>query len=55
MPQAQRKLVSLPDQLLAEIDDYRFASRHRSEAEAIRALIERGLRDFKAEAARAAA
>ena len=39
-----RKLVSLPHTLLREIDDYRFANRVKTESEAIRRLIEAGLK-----------
>jgi metal-responsive CopG/Arc/MetJ family transcriptional regulator len=38
-----RKLVSLPHELLAAIEDYRFANRIKTESEAIRRLIELGL------------
>ncbi|WP_298222452.1 ribbon-helix-helix protein, CopG family [Acidocella sp.] len=42
-----RKLVSLPPDLLAAIDDYRFANRVKTESEAIRRLIEQGLEKAK--------
>ncbi len=42
-----RKLVSLPNELLAEIDDYRFSNRVKTESEAIRRLIELGLEKAK--------
>ena len=38
-----RKLVSLPPALLARIEDFRFENRVKTESEAIRILIERGL------------
>jgi Arc/MetJ-type ribon-helix-helix transcriptional regulator len=38
-----RKLVSIPNELLRAIDDFRFQRRIRTESEAIRQLIERGL------------
>jgi len=38
-----RKIVSLPPELEKQIEDYRFANRFRSEAEAVRSLIEKGL------------
>ena len=38
-----RKLVSLPPDLLARIEDFRFENRVKTESEAIRILIERGL------------
>jgi metal-responsive CopG/Arc/MetJ family transcriptional regulator len=39
-----RKLVSLPHELLAAIEDYRFENRIKTESEAIRQLIELGLK-----------
>jgi hypothetical protein len=38
-----RKLVSLPNELLRAIEDFRFQHRIKTEAEAIRRLIEAGL------------
>ena len=38
-----RKIVSLPAELAKAIDDFRFEMRIRSEAEAVRRLIEAGL------------
>ena len=38
-----RKLVSLPNEMLRDIDDFRFRQRIRTESEAIRQLIEAGL------------
>lgn len=38
-----RKLISLPRELMARIEDYRFSQRVKSEAEAMRRLIEAGL------------
>ena len=38
-----RKIVSLPAALAQAIEDYRFTNRLKTEAEAIRRLIERGL------------
>jgi hypothetical protein len=38
-----RKIVSLPAELAQAIEDYRFANRMKTEAEAIRRLIELGL------------
>ncbi len=42
-PLSVRKLVSLTPELAKRIDDYRFGQRIKSESEAIRALIRRGL------------
>ena len=39
-----RKLVSLPNEMLRAIDDFRFENRIKTESEAIRRLIERGLK-----------
>lgn len=39
-----RKLVSIPREMEKRIQDYRFENRLKSEAEAIRQLIEKGLR-----------
>lgn len=39
-----RKLISLPNDMLETISDFRFRERIGSEAEAIRRLIEAGLR-----------
>lgn len=38
-----QKLISMPKELAEEIANYRFAHRFRSEAEAVRALIQKGL------------
>lgn len=38
-----RKIVSLPADLAQAVEDYRFGNRFRSEAEALRRLIELGL------------
>ncbi|GCD49804.1 hypothetical protein BJI49_11925 [Acetobacter pasteurianus] len=38
-----RKLVSMPKELVQEIENYRFANRIKTEAEAIRQLIKLGL------------
>jgi metal-responsive CopG/Arc/MetJ family transcriptional regulator len=38
-----RKLVSIPRELWAKIEDYRFDKRMKSESEAMRTLIEVGL------------
>lgn len=38
-----RKLVSLPHATLRAVEDYRFSQRIRTESEAIRRLIDRGL------------
>ncbi len=45
-----RKLVSLPKPMVAAIQDYRFERRISSESEAIRRLIESGLKAIKAAA-----
>lgn len=45
---AARKQVSLPSDLDAEVEEFRFANRFKTESDAIRRLIELGL-----EAARA--
>lgn len=39
----QRKMVSLPGGMAAAIEDFRFRERIKTEAEAIRQLIGRGL------------
>src|SRR5712672_2043729 len=39
----KRKMVSVPADLAQAIEDYRFANRMKTEAEAIRRLIELGL------------
>ena len=39
-----RKLVSIPDETLQAIDDFRFQQRIRTESEPIRRLIEAGLK-----------
>lgn len=39
-----RKLVSLPHEMVQAIDDYRFQQRIKTESEAIRRLIELGLK-----------
>ncbi|OPH21579.1 hypothetical protein D9623_33590 (plasmid) [Azospirillum brasilense] len=44
---AGRKMVSLPPELWQAIDDFRFENRFRSEAEAIRFIVERGLKGDK--------
>ncbi len=44
-----RKLVTLPKTLVQAIDDYRFEQRIKTEAEAIRRLIELGLEASKAQ------
>lgn len=38
-----RKLILMPADMIARIEEYRFAARHKSEADAIRALIQAGL------------
>lgn len=38
-----RKLVSMPHELVARIQEYRYKNRIASEAEAIRRLVEKGL------------
>ena len=38
-----RKLVSLPRDLVAEIEDFRFEHRCKAESEAVRTLIRAGL------------
>jgi len=38
-----RKLVSMPRELAQAVEDYRFANRIKSEAEAIRILLEAGV------------
>jgi hypothetical protein len=42
---AKRMMVSLPLDLAKAVEDYRFANRIKTEAEAVRRLIERGLSD----------
>jgi metal-responsive CopG/Arc/MetJ family transcriptional regulator len=51
---SERVITPMPKSLLAAIDDYRFDQRMRSRAEAIRQLIEAGLK-AAAPAAKAAA
>lgn len=38
-----RKMISLPAELAARVDDYRFENRFKNESDAIRRLIEAGL------------
>lgn len=38
-----RKMISLPAELAQQVDDFRFRERIKTEAEAIRRLIEMGL------------
>jgi Arc/MetJ-type ribon-helix-helix transcriptional regulator len=45
-----RKLVSMPAQLANAIEDYRYTNRIPSDSEAIRRLIEAGLRATAAQA-----
>ena len=40
-----RKVVSLPEDLAKRLEDFRFNNRIKSEAEAMRRLIELGLRE----------
>ena len=40
----KRRMVSLPEDLSERVDDYRFEHRIRTDSEAIRRLIEAGLR-----------
>jgi hypothetical protein len=47
---ATRKIVSLPPELAEAVEDFRFSRRIGSEAEALRRLIELGLRAAKARA-----
>ena len=51
----QRKLVLLPDALCKRIEDYRYAMRHKSEADAFRELLESALDRADKSAARRAA
>jgi hypothetical protein len=46
-----RKMVTLPAELAKAIEDYRFNSRLNTEAEAIRRLIELGLKAHESDAA----
>jgi hypothetical protein len=46
---AGRKIVSLPPDLEKAVDDFRFENRFPTESEAIRRLIELGLKAAKAE------
>ena len=39
-----KRLLQLDEELKAEIDDYRFAHRHRTEADALRELLRLGLK-----------
>ena len=41
------KLITLPDELAQRVSDYRFAHKIKSEAEAIRSLLDAGLRAGK--------
>lgn len=43
-----RKLVSLPRSLSEAVEDYRFSNRIKTESEAIRRLIEAGLKAAEA-------
>jgi Arc/MetJ-type ribon-helix-helix transcriptional regulator len=45
-----RKLVSMPAQLANAIEDYRYTNRIPSDSEAIRRLIEAGLKAIPAQA-----
>jgi Arc/MetJ-type ribon-helix-helix transcriptional regulator len=47
---ATRKPVSLPPELAKAVEDYRFANRFKTESDAIRLLIELGLKAVKARA-----
>jgi Arc/MetJ-type ribon-helix-helix transcriptional regulator len=49
---ATRKPVSLPPELAKAVEDYRFANRFKTESDAIRELIELGLKAAKAKAGR---
>ena len=46
-----RKALLLPAELAREIDDFRFENRFRTDAEALRVLIEAGLKATKAKIA----
>jgi|HubBroStandDraft_1064217.scaffolds.fasta_scaffold1638596_2 hypothetical protein len=52
---SERVITPMPKSLLTAIDDYRFAQRMPSRAEAIRRLIEAGLRAVAAPVPKAAA
>jgi Arc/MetJ-type ribon-helix-helix transcriptional regulator len=47
---ATRKPVSLPLELAKAVEDYRFANRFKTESDAIRRLIELGLKVAKTKA-----
>jgi hypothetical protein len=51
---ASRKLVSLPPDIAEAVDDFRFSNRIGTEAEAIRRLIEAGLKQLAPEQPRPA-
>ena len=42
---SERKIVSMSSALAKRVEDYRFERRFKSEAEALRELIEKGLDD----------
>lgn len=46
---AGRKMVALPPELWTQVDDFRFSHRFKSESEALRKLIEKGLEAASAE------
>ncbi|MFP5513355.1 MAG: hypothetical protein ACLGJC_09765 [Alphaproteobacteria bacterium] len=50
-----RKMVSLPEGMCREVDEYRFAHRFKNEADALRSLIAAGLRLMKSGADHATA
>ena len=43
-PQPERVAIPMPPDLIAQIDEYRWANRLPSRAEAIRQLVKEGLR-----------
>ena len=50
----KRRMVSLPEELSERVDDYRFENRITTESEAIRRLIEAGLKAKKPKRSKAA-
>ncbi|MEW5993331.1 MAG: hypothetical protein AB1744_02920 [Candidatus Zixiibacteriota bacterium] len=45
-----RKLVSFPLGMTAQIDEFRFGNRFKTESDAVRALISKGLEAYRKEA-----
>lgn len=48
---AVRKAICLPTALAQEVDDFRFGNRYHTDADALRVLIEAGLKAMKEKSA----